>query len=212
MLICLSGCSNVPNTAIGSVPMNPKLGEVPSSDDLESIFLSFPDELAADMPVIGRKRFIADAGQAGDWDNRFDRTHRYIFYYSDDNTGTGATSQLFFKVIRSSLHRFLVFVHVAKPAAGRETPDSRFTYVLAPQGKYWIDVTDQLLPKEVKRDWYFQPSRRTDVIQAGPYSVAKQSNGMERIVVGKRKVDLLLKGNEFIAVPSSSGDYDVEYD
>jgi hypothetical protein len=205
----LTGCNNSVRLESPEQIFSGVFGIAPDSDDLESIFLALPDLLAADMSVEGRMRFM-EIAKADTVNHRFDPRYRYIQYFSDGNEGTGATSMFYLKVFPSVKHKYLVFVHVLKPLSKGVKPGPQFTHILAPQDGKWLDVTDQFLPENVERFWYFQPIRRSNIVEAGQYINNREIPGKERITLGDRTVDLVFENERFRAVTASTAEYTEE--
>ena len=205
LLFCLFlfGCAT--HKVLLDVPYSGPFGAPPANDDLESIFLSLPDDLCAQMPVSGRRIFISDT-LCDPTDNRFDPKNRYINYYSDSDDGTGATSMLFIKIFHLEQYKDVVFIHIPKPHADSSKPSSKYTYILIHSSGHWIDATDQLLPPEAKRSWYFLPLRHQEIVECGPYLVKERHDGRGTFFDhSEKKFNLVWKDDKFEAFPASDG-------
>ena len=174
------------------------------SADLTKIFLSLPDALAADMPVEMRKRYIEEYGPKSSA-FLFDPRHKFATYYNDNPYNPVQPSARFYvKILPSIRYRYIVVIHIIKPSTSDSpnppAPSAANTFFLAPFKSQWIDVTDQVLPPPVHRDWYFQPLRESSHIQTGPYEQKPSGDWRE----GHRIYDLVWKRDHFVNRPPSS--------
>ena len=179
-------------------------GHAPEEPDLSAIFLSLPNALAADMPVEMRRVYIEEYGSDA-FGYLFDAKHKFATYYSDNPYNPIRPSARFYiKVFPSDKYRYVVAIHMLKPStSGLQNPPAPSpanTFFLAPSNSRWIDLTEQVLPKAVHRDWYFQPLRENLQIEAGPYEHDLHGGWRE----GQRVSDLVWKHDRFVAQTPAS--------
>ena len=175
-------------------------GKPPTKANLAAAFLSLPDALAADMSVAMRKKYIAQ--YASEWMNRmFDAKHRFAEYYNDNAYNPIRPSCIFYlKIVPSVKYRYVFVVSLLKLYSRAEGPQSGNFFVLAPSEHGWVDITEQVMPTEVQRNWYVQPERRTNRLLAGP--PMQRSDGDWGM--GARTVDLNWANDHFVAHPAAS--------
>lgn len=172
----------------------------PKDPDLKAIFLSLPDYAVADMSLAGRRKFLED--EAKNPSGRFDPVNRFVDYFSDSNDGTGASSRLHMKVLLDADGGYVVVIHMPKAYAGIGGPQDNDTYIFRPAGSGWTDVTEDLLPKQVSRSWYFQPHCCSTIVEAGPYLKKKGNDGSD-VWEAVRQYDLNWTGTQFECLPSA---------
>ena len=210
--ILLVGCHSSRQPSTGDVPttskthcavqINPEsyshpFGHAPREADLGAILLSLPDELAADMPVKMREEYIREYGTKS-FGFLFDTKHQFATYYSGNPYNPiRPSSRFYFKILPSNRYPYIVAIHFLKPSTSglqnSPSPSAGNTFFLAPINFQWADITDQILPKAVHRDWYFQPEREKQLIETGPYEEASYGGWRE----GERVYDLIWKRDHF---------------
>lgn len=159
-------------------------GYAPPTANLREIFLALPTPLAGDMPVDIRQMFIDYATTAGAVNHMFDEKARYITYFNDNPyTKIQASCRFTIKVLPSTRYRYVVTIHLDRDS---QPPSASNTFFLVPSGSQWIDITDQVLPLQTPRDWYFQPAIFHDTFQTGPYQLSADKYWR----AGERKYDL----------------------
>ena len=175
-------------------------GHAPYKADLEEVFLSLPDELVGDMPVNDRKEFINEVS-SDSVNHMFDRQNKYLTWFTDGPDGVRASCIFELKILPSSKYRYVVVVHLKKAwkdKMGREMgPSPANTFFLASNNSRWIDITNEVLPKEICRDWFFHPLWSDNVIETGPY----QRNPDGNWNTGETKFDLVWKTDHFKVRP-----------
>lgn len=176
-------------------------GSAPDSPDLEAVFLALPDQLAGDMTASIRKGFIEQC-EPDTTNHMFDRKKKYITYFNDSPYNPYQASSIFIiKILPSSKFNYVVAIHLEKPCALDVPPSPSNTFFLASKDSRWIDVTNELLPKQVSRDWCFQPLWSSNVIEVGPY----QKNPGGHWTLGLKKFDLVWIDDHLrVTKPSSS--------
>lgn len=206
VMVAACGCAAVhKSTQVNEYIAPPKI------PNLEEVFLSLPDRMVADMPLAGRKIFLKhEADDVDPTNKRFDPANGFIHYFADSDEGTGAASMLYLKVLPTSDGSYIVVIHIPKPFAGIHAPSDLDTYILRPSPSDWIDVTTELLPKNIPRNWYFLPQRKTSIIEAGPNIETPRRDGRGVYWNQVRKFDLLWNGNRFEAKPSSTKEFTYE--
>ena len=181
-------------------------GYAPEKPNLAEVFLSLPDELTADMPSKMRRMYIEEYRSEG-MNNMFDPKNKFAEYYNDNPYNPIQPSSIFYaKILSSDDYRYVVLVHMAKPCALDVPPKASNTFVLAPSGSSWIDITEKVLPKDVHRDWYFQPLRRKGVVETAPYERGPGGHWGP----GRKRYDLAWRGNRFALQPPRTGRFTSE--
>lgn len=204
VLIVAGGCAVAPKRPVADGAVPP-----PREASLEQIFLSLPDYMAADMTLAGRRVFLEREAEHPDA-VRFDPANGVIDYFSDFEDGTGATSMLYVKVLPTSEGGYVVVIHMPKAYAGTHAPSAGDTYILRPSDSGWTDVTPELLPANIPREWYFLPRRKGAIIEAGPNVKAPRRDGRGVYWKQVRKYDLLWDGVRFEVKPAASEEFTYE--
>lgn len=190
--VMMCGCASTPNANIG------KRARPPRGLNLEQIFLSLPDHMVADMPILGRTIFLQNEARNIDpTSKRFDPQHRFIHYHVDSDERTGATSMLYLKVLSTSNGSYIVFVYMPKPLAEIRAPSDNDLYILRPGDSGWVDVTSELLPEAIQRKWYFNPRRKSSLVEVGRYIEKPRQDGRGLYWGPIREFDLLWNGIHF---------------
>jgi hypothetical protein len=176
-------------------------GSAPNTGDLSEVFLSLPNQLAGDMTTEIRKGFIEQCS-TDTVNHMFDRTNRFLTYFNDNPYNPYQASSIFsVKILPSRKYKYIVAIHLEKPFAPRTPPAASNTFFLAPKDSQWIDISENVLPREVERDWYYQLSWSNNVIEVGPYEATPRGYWQR----GKRKFDLLWTNDHFkLQKPSTS--------
>ena len=178
-------------------------GNAPETPDLETVFLALPDQLAGDMTVDIRKGFIKHS-EPDTTNHMFDRKKKYTTFFNDNPYNPYQASSIFIiKILPSSKYNYVVAIHLEKPFALDTPPSPSNTFFLAPKDSHWTDITNEILPKQVPRDWYFQPLWSSNVIEVGPYQNVP-SGGWRQ---GNKKFDLVWKNDHFKVSNSSSSHF-----
>jgi len=150
------------------------------------------------MPLAKRAPFIENA--SNDTVNHLsDRPNKFAQYFCDNPYDDIASAIFYLKIFPSEKYGYVVFIHMMK-----EPPQASNTFVLAPSNSRWIDVTSEVLPEVVSRDWYFQPSWRNNVVETGPYVRQKPGKGWSW---GEKCYDLIWHGNCFAARPAKTSQF-----
>jgi len=204
VLIAAGGCAVAPKRLQADGAVSP-----PREASLEQIFLSLPTHMAADMTPAGRRIFLEREAEHPDA-TRFDSANGLIGYFSDSEDGTGATSMLYVKVLPTSKGGYIVLIHMPKAYAGTRAPSAGDTYILRPSDSGWADVTAELLPPGVSREWYFLPRRTSMIIETGPNVEAARHDGRGVYWKQVRKYDLRWDGIRFQVKPAASEEFTYE--
>ncbi len=139
--------------------------------------------------------------------HRFDPINKYIHYYSDGEDGTGATSMLYLKVFPSTEYDSVVLIHAPKPLADNSRPSEQYTYILGSSDGLWTDITDQILPDGIERNWYFRPSREGSAVETAPYAKIQRRDGLGFYLGPSEEKRELLFNNDTFSNSKPSGNF-----
>ncbi|QTN32763.1 hypothetical protein HZ994_10605 [Akkermansiaceae bacterium] len=170
--------------------------------------MELPPEAVADIPFPQRAIFLSHLRSDGPPNPRLDVKNGFLWFYSDGETPFLASSMLYMKVFPIKGGGDIVFCHMPKPQADTMPPRPGQTYFYAHRDGKWVDVTKETLPEGVDILWLFRHSRRSLVLQAGPYKVWKKPDGTEACGGdGVRLMDLAWDGRSFRAHTAKSPEF-----
>jgi hypothetical protein len=171
------------------------------SENLLEIFLSLPSFAVAGMSDQGKLTFY---NAARTWQDEpggsvwwIDNENMLILYYVDHPLKTGAVSSFHLKIFRDQAGRPVVFSHIPRRTVNERKREKFDTFILRRDDGKWVDVTEEILPNGVDRDWYFLPSRRDQKVEAGPVVWKKREKGSEAVWEPVRTADLYWNGSVF---------------
>ena len=176
-------------------------GHAPVRGDVKQVFLALPDPLAGDTTVEARRQYLEYLVDIKD-SSRYDRKGRFVGFWTDNPyMFYHASLKYGIKVFPSRRYSYVVLIHL------EDDPDPGHGFILAPQKGQWVDVTAELLPKEVPRQWYFNISRLHDVVQTGPYKKWPAGGWVAR----DRVYDLVWDGDRFQLKRAASKKYTYDF-
>ena len=162
-LVC-AGCAVIDNKEANDEPVS----ALPLADasSIQNIIRTLPSEYFANCPYADREQMLADLSTEDD--GMLDGSNGWLDYFSDGGS-VRCDSMIRLKTFRSPSRGIIVFVHMMRPYNGGK-PSSEDSYVLALSiDQTWKDISDEVLPTGLVRDWHFNPRRSKNLIEAGPW-------------------------------------------
>ena len=164
ILAGLAGCSTTEHPQKPSTPM-PEVTtlRLHSPVDLRTAILSLPTNAVAGMSERGRNNYLR--WTAGDFQ---EKKRRIKLFCDNAYSGIDADSMLFLRLFEDEQGRTVAASHSARPRRG-SNPSEQNTSIFRVEGGVWKDITEEVMPTEIPRDWYFQFNEPGRNISCGPY-------------------------------------------
>ena len=119
--------------------------------NLETAIRTLPTNAVAGMSERGRDNYLGNNPPPGVYQVK---ERRIELFCDNAYSGIDADSMLFLRLFEDEQGRTIAASHSARPRNG-SMPSERNTSVFRVEGGVWQDITEQVMPPEIPRDWYF---------------------------------------------------------
>ena len=132
--------------------------------DLRTAILTLPIDAVAGMSEQGRIGTL----RSPVFDLKITERRLDLF---DDNcySDIDADSMLFLRLFEDEQGRTIAASHAARPYADVGKPSEKNTLIYRLENGVWHDITGDVIPAEIPRDWYFRFDDSGANISCGPY-------------------------------------------
>ena len=171
-LVSLVSCSTTERL---QTPANPKpevvTQRLQSPVDLRTAILTLPTNAVAGMSERGRNNYLR--WPTGDFQ---EKKRRIELFCDNAYSGIDADSILFLRLFEDEQGRTVAASHSARPRSG-SNPSEQNTSILRVEGGVWRDITEEVMPAETPRDWYFKFNEPGSNISCGTYVRYTRADG-----------------------------------
>ena len=140
--------------------------------DLRTAILTLPTNAVAGMSEGGRNNYLR--WPTGDFQ---EKKRRIELFCDNAYSGIDADSMLFLRLFEDEQGRTIAASHSARPHANGSMPSQLNTSVFRVEGGVWKDISDEVMPTEIPRDWCFQFNEPGRNISCGPYVRYTRADG-----------------------------------
>ena len=175
LFVCLVCCSTTEHIQTPAKP-KPEVAtqRLQSPVNLRTAILTLPSNAVAGMPEWNRSEYLDYNPPPGVYK---EKERRIEFICDNPYSGIHADSMLFLRLFEDEQGRTIAASHSARPHANGSKPSQLNTSIFRVKDGVWKDITEEVMPVETPRDWYFNFNEPGRNISCGPYIPYKNTDG-----------------------------------